>query len=308
MKNIDFKEVLHKVDELRALFIFGQRVLPFLEEVLNFVREMAPLLEEMNESIIESTHKIPGVASQLENVTQATQNAATEILDLVDAVLLELEEIKGARNHAESAFNRAVRIDGQIMRHVRKELAGKEEVLAKIEELHKRKKKELRQVRKWGRGTETHLESVQEKVEQIMLALQVQDITAQQIAAANQLIDSISKRLSHILNVFEGNKSGAAPDNEPEGPITYNPHAVYDKSGQRQQVVEEILQSFSPDKEAGSGDGAEHSVSSSPELDTLSKQVPVTPPPAISASPVGSDDTPTSQNEIDQLFRNTFGE
>lgn len=43
--------ILDKIKELRAPFIFGQRVIPFLEELFYFVHDILPVLEETNLSI-----------------------------------------------------------------------------------------------------------------------------------------------------------------------------------------------------------------------------------------------------------------
>lgn len=43
--------ILDKIKELQAPFIFGQRVIPFLEELFHFVHDILPVLEETNLSI-----------------------------------------------------------------------------------------------------------------------------------------------------------------------------------------------------------------------------------------------------------------
>ena len=54
MKDMDIKSFLQKAEELKALFVLGHRVIPFLEEIFIFVEEITPLLEEINFSIQES--------------------------------------------------------------------------------------------------------------------------------------------------------------------------------------------------------------------------------------------------------------
>ena len=64
---MDINLLLRKADELKALFILGQRVIPFLEEIFLFVNEIKPLLDDINSSIEENLRKI-GRASCRERV------------------------------------------------------------------------------------------------------------------------------------------------------------------------------------------------------------------------------------------------
>ena len=73
MKDKDLSVLLKKTDELRALFVLGQRVLPFLEEIFMFVSEIKPLLDDINHSIEENLKKMPNVSKQLSKVTEATE-------------------------------------------------------------------------------------------------------------------------------------------------------------------------------------------------------------------------------------------
>ena len=43
MEEKDIKGILRKVEELKAVFTFGVRFVPFLEDLLIFVQEMASL-------------------------------------------------------------------------------------------------------------------------------------------------------------------------------------------------------------------------------------------------------------------------
>ena len=70
MNSNNLDGILEKINELRALFIFGQRVIPFLEELFYFVHDIVPVLEEINVSIYESANKMPHASSQLNNVTK----------------------------------------------------------------------------------------------------------------------------------------------------------------------------------------------------------------------------------------------
>ena len=58
MKEIDLDSFLQKSEELKALFVLGQRVIPFLEEILVFTKDIYPEIEEINKSIEDNLKKI----------------------------------------------------------------------------------------------------------------------------------------------------------------------------------------------------------------------------------------------------------
>jgi len=75
----------------------------------------------------------------------------------------------------------------------------------------------------------------------IMISLQVQDITAQQIASVNYLIESVHEKISTLLDQLDS-------DRLPEVDVhtasfkknTFDPNAVYTKAGSRQHIVDEV--------------------------------------------------------------------
>ena len=93
MNEKDISELLKKADELRSLFVLGQRVIPFLEEIFVFVSEIEPLLDEINKSIDENLKKMPNASQQLSKVTEATELATTEIMDIVDGLVYKSDII-----------------------------------------------------------------------------------------------------------------------------------------------------------------------------------------------------------------------
>jgi len=93
IKQID--SLLKEIEELKAIFVLGQRVIPFLEELFHFIREVGPMLEEINKSLEESSSKIPKASNQLDTVTRTTEMATTEILDTLDEMSLNFGEVKG---------------------------------------------------------------------------------------------------------------------------------------------------------------------------------------------------------------------
>ena len=85
-KSINMSQVFDKLNDLKLLFEYAQKIIPILQSLADFMKETVPLLEEINHSIADSTTKIPKATNQISNVTNATELATTEILDLVDAI------------------------------------------------------------------------------------------------------------------------------------------------------------------------------------------------------------------------------
>jgi hypothetical protein len=252
MQEEDIKKILHKVEELKAVFTFGVKFVPFLEDLLVFVQEMAPMLNEMNKSIQDSSSKMPKAVQQLDKVTSATEMATHEILDKVDDMLAKLDGI-------EAHF----KVVGERLKSEQKtlsEIAGGIEDLLKIpgvrETLGKLFEDETaRQLGVKIKGIVDEFlagkveDSLPEAVEQllhdtqtdaydIMNSLQVQDITAQQIEAAHVMLYSIQERLNHLIMKY----SEAEPPQIFRQARAHDAEASYVGSDDRQKMADEVLE------------------------------------------------------------------
>ncbi len=249
IRQIDF--ILSEIEELKAIFVLGQRVIPFLEELFVFVREVGPMLAEINKSLEESSSKIPRASNQLNTVRKATEMATTEILDALDEMSLKFGEIRGYISAMKLCYEKQIKLAQKIKRQIEK---GNFE---KVKEL-------------WGKFYEilSHcdgfddvfekLSDVKQNAENIMYALQFQDITAQQISAINYLIGSVQEKISHLLSKL-GNaetKKQKIEDYPNLVENSFNPLAEYDKSGVKQEIVDEVIQNSSlavkPDEDIAS--------------------------------------------------------
>ncbi|MCL4540252.1 MAG: protein phosphatase CheZ [Bacteroidetes bacterium] len=264
--------ILDKINELRALFIFGQRVIPFLEELFYFVHDIVPVLEEINASIYESASKMPRASSQLNKVTQATELATTEILDNLDGVISRLNTIDSHFQTATEDLAAIDKLDDSLLDVIKSSLDGShQEALREISGLQERKRSHLKAVKLNATGLEQSLKEIRAKSNDIMISLQVQDITSQQIASVNHLIGSVQERLSNLIDRFK--ISGAELINEIERTDhrTFDPNASYDRSDERQKSADVIVSKSASAQGNSDGPGK---------------------------NPVN----PTSQEEIDKLF------
>jgi len=207
MNQNDINVLLRKADELRALFVLGQRVIPFLEEIFLFVNEIEPILLEINTSIKENLKKMPKASKQLSKVTEATELATTEILDILDGLGYKNElinsNIKKIREILKTKENKSIDIiklvidsiqKGESIQNLEPQLIDFVNVIEnnvdpKIDELLKH--------------TEDVNNSIVNDSSSIAMSLQVQDITSQQIAAVNNLLETVQSRLSVIMEKFQ---------------------------------------------------------------------------------------------------------
>lgn len=238
--------ILDKINELRALFIFGQRVIPFLEELFYFVNDIVPVLEDINESIYESANKMPRVSSQLDKVTQATELATTEILDNLDGVLSKLNAIG---SHFQTATNDLAALDSldeESFNLIKSSLDGKHgELVRKLADLRERKHTHIRALKSNAGGLEESLQDIRKKSNDIMISLQVQDITTQQIASVNHLIQSVQDRLANLIDRFKISGADLVSEIKKAEQHNFDPLATYDRSGEGQRTADRVMQAAS---------------------------------------------------------------
>lgn len=203
----NLKEMLDKANELRALFIFGQRVIPFLEEIFIFVSDIEPLLEEINVSIAENLKKMPNASKQLSKVTEATELATTEIMDILDNLTYKSDVISRNLNQLRKIKDHQIQASSKLLEILHKGIQANENLNDYLPEISKAmemiKENEASQFDKTITETNSILDSINMDSSSIMMSLQVQDITSQQLAAVNHLIETVQEKLMKIIEKFE---------------------------------------------------------------------------------------------------------
>lgn len=349
----EINEMLHKTEELKALFVFGQRVIPFLEEVFLFIREVTPLLENINASIEENLSKMPKAAQQLSSVTKATELATTEILDTLDGLSYKADVISSnmkqliqMQRQNRSEHEKIIEAVNELQRNETIATEEKDSVYSRIIDVIRKienregghssahyvdniksavavlQKPEVSE--ELVNNSEKLLESIRMDSTQIMMSLQVQDITSQQLAAVNSLLQTVQNKLGEIMVHFRNTEIGELITASTRRPIQEETHATqvsslhraiaYDSdvgsalSGDpnRQNDVDSILASFHDGgASAVASAPSSRDVSSQNDIDALLSQMnsAQTPPPSAAppSTPTPSAD-PASQDDIDALF------
>lgn len=172
---------------------------------------LLPLLDNIKSAIAESSGKIPKASSQLNSVTQATETATVEILNALD----------GLSQNIDSAESGMTRLRG-LLGNAGDVGAGIEAALTEIS---------------------STLAKSKESSMNIAMALQVQDITSQQIAGVNLLIEDVRIELLRILEHL-GSEVHVASRLIPSRPKHFDTDAKYDGSGERQEQADMIIQQW----------------------------------------------------------------
>lgn len=232
----NMEEVLKKVSDLKVLFEFGGKIVPILENLTQFLDETVPLLESINDSILESTIRMPEAATQIDNVTSATELATTEILDLVDEIT---DKIGNAKNILLSS-KKKVNIQLELIEKLKNIVLENTEAVKLVDELVK-SFTEYEKIEK----IENILTEVEEASYKITLSLQVQDITSQQLAAVNHLIIAVHERLDNLLNVIDKSsveKGVSFSEKKLQSGQHFDADATYSKDEDKQKDVDSIVE------------------------------------------------------------------
>jgi chemotaxis regulatin CheY-phosphate phosphatase CheZ len=179
-----------------------------LEKFVQVISGMIPALENIKLTIEESSGKIPKASDQLTNVTQATETATVEILNVLDSMAQNVAD-------AESGLKKLAALLGNAGQPVAETMASIARSLA----------------------------TTKEKSMNIAMALQVQDITTQQIAGVSHMIESVRLELAHILEQF-GDPTGAQETPLRGQPRHFDIDAQFTTSPHRQEQADQIIEQW----------------------------------------------------------------
>lgn len=226
--------LFEKLHDLKSLFKYGEKIVPIIQSLVDFMQDTVPLLENINHSIADSTAKIPAASNQINNVTSATELATTEILDLVDALSMNFDKVETKVNLAKQKDIEKAALLEELQKEIKKNSKASE-LLSKYMEM---------------KDSEAALNFVgdllpkfKDDTYHITLSLQVQDITAQQLAAVNHLIDSVQERLSSLIQDIDSTEIKELTVGKIQAPdgVAFDPNAKYSKSKDLQNMADVIV-------------------------------------------------------------------
>jgi chemotaxis regulatin CheY-phosphate phosphatase CheZ len=216
-----------------------------MKDLLQLLRETVPLLESVRNSIQDSSSRIPKASEQLSKVTHATETAAVEILDVIEKMSERMS--KGEKRLAEvrkSIEDARQAADGALA-HLIAAGAGREsapKIEAAFQQLHAFIQNQTLTNTLQEAGA-IFAETSQDSMT-IAIALQVQDITNQQIVGVSDSIDCVYRQLADALQRFD---KGVMDPDIPAVPgrvAIVDVNAEYTKSPERQSAADEIFSAW----------------------------------------------------------------
>ncbi len=230
----NMSDIFTKLDDLKNIFKFGEKTVPIIQSLIEFMREVVPLLDNINSSIEESTTQIPQATNQINSVTSATELATTEILNLVDHNSNCIREVDSKMKHQEQLQEFKLK----LIREIKAEAGDNPALLEKLNRLEDSLNRNS-----FSYFTEI-LGKIEENNNQIMLSLQVQDITTQQLAAVTHLIESVHSKLASLVSDID--KADIEPNFDElkiEAPQNshFNPEARYTDTTDKQKEIDGLV-------------------------------------------------------------------
>jgi chemotaxis regulatin CheY-phosphate phosphatase CheZ len=228
----------HTHDESSVQQSRNEKVLRSLHQLLY---ELVPLVDQIRQNLKDSTTRMPDVSKQLSSVSQATELATVEILnvleDMTSTVTNAQVTLAAAKKNLEARIALQPRVGELIatlphgpLTELWNEYTAIQSNAPFIEQL------------------DHALTKTTEQTMSIAMSLQVQDITAQQIAGATHLIEQVESQLETALRHFDSPQEHNADDIQPVASgtphLTFDSKAEYTKSSLRQEEADKITQQF----------------------------------------------------------------
>ena len=206
------RSVQETLSDLHSIFIWGEKAAPFLEDLIEFVESLTPLIEEINISLQESTKRFPSAQSQLDDVTKATEMATNEILALLEKSLDECNVIDKKNKADAKAVENFAEFKTSIRTEIRGALTGSDpRVHVLLAKLWHQTDKLVTGLQESGEKKKKSITSLRSGLNKILMSLQVQDITTQQISAVIHVIQSVKSRLSELYDRLSSIKEIEGP-------------------------------------------------------------------------------------------------
>ncbi len=212
-----------------------------MRQLLDMLRSLMPVLDNIKNAVENSSSKIPKATEQLSTVTQATESATMEILNLLDDIGRRVENVQ------------------KKLKEIETDLARKQASITNLAGLFETLSADQRTrystfETDWKNLTDqsfhvatmtelgVELAEVHSLSMSIAMALQVQDITSQQIESVRHQIESVRTQLSFVVGQYEGREVV----NEPLDPVkkAFDDEAQYIKDESRQSDADDIIAQF----------------------------------------------------------------
>ncbi len=164
-----------------------------ISELTESITGMVSSFKKLQRPLIESREKVPQATTQLDKISQQTEAATSQMLDVVEQITQREEEV----------------------------VRGIEIIREKV------KSGDTKDIDTLAQGLVVKATANLNNAFQIMESLQFQDITAQQMDHAASLLEEIETKLHSILENIGGSNTAADMQLGPRKTRAYDPHADF---------------------------------------------------------------------------------
>lgn len=212
-----------------------------MRQLLDMLRSLMPVLDNIKNAVENSSSKIPKATEQLSTVTQATESATMEILNLLDDIGRRVEHVQGKLKEIKDDYTKKTESIGRLSW-----------LLDNVTEEQKAQFRSFEADWKVITDLSFHVTTLDELTAElgeihslsmnIAMALQVQDITSQQIESVRHQIESVRTQLSYVVGQYEGREVVE----QPLDPVkkAFDADAQYVKDESRQSEADDIIAQF----------------------------------------------------------------
>ncbi len=239
MNQQELDGTLQKAAELKVFCEYGQRTIPALDEILAFVKEISPAIEDLKAVVDVATVNIPKAAGQLERVTQATEQASTDILNTLDRMVATLDKLMSSVASGKISVDlgaAATKMAGVVKKLVEK--SGWDDDVRELAETWESHLKSIKAAHPTS-NLEGILKDLQGHCTEIMMSLQVQDITQQHIGAVMGTIQAVADGLRKLTSDFF--TSDGVVVEQPANVLQLHPDPELVGETERKKMVESLL-------------------------------------------------------------------
>ncbi len=239
MNQQELDGTLQKAAELKVFCEYGQRTIPALDEILAFVKEISPAIEDLKAVVDVATVNIPKAAGQLERVTQATEQASTDILNTLDRMVATLDKLMSSVASGKISVDlgaASAKMAGVVKKMVEK--SGWDDDVRELAETWESHLKSIKAAHPTS-NLEGILKELQSHCTEIMMSLQVQDITQQHIGAVMGTIQAVADGLRKLTSDFFTSDSPAVE--QPANVLQLHPDPELVGETERKKMVESLL-------------------------------------------------------------------
>lgn len=211
-----------------------------MNHLLKVLKDIMPMMDEIKNTVENTSSNIPKASQQLSTVSQATENATMEILDVVDDMGQRIEKVEKGLKEIETELVQK----GMLVQRLAQSIDSFNDEQKKMIAVFR---KDLVQLVEQPFKSEMIGSFCQELADvrglsmNIAMSLQVQDITSQQIEGVRHMIESVRTQLANAVGRFDGK--------ELEQPLVdttkaFDSDAKYSRDESRQDDADSIIAQF----------------------------------------------------------------